>query len=54
MTPENNNKEWTKHDIDMLKKLAGSDIATKNIAKILERTENAVREEAYRQNISLK
>jgi IS30 family transposase len=51
--PRNNGKRWTKTEDNEIKTLAKRGVDTDKIAKELERTTNAVEEEAYRKKISL-
>jgi len=47
-------KKWTKSEDILIRKLAKSGVSTKSIAKQLGRTEDAIRNEASKKNISLK
>ena len=51
--PRNNGKKWTKTENALLKRLANTNTPTPIIAKKLERTENAIYNEASSNNISL-
>ncbi len=52
--PKNNNKAWTAQDKQQLEKLANGNTPTRIIAMKLERTENAIRNQAANLEISLK
>ena len=52
--PKNQGKEWSKGDIQKLKKLARLNKNTVIIAKELGRTKNAIYTKASEENISLK
>lgn len=51
--PRNNGKTWTKPEDNKIKTLAKRGVDTNKIAKELERTIDAVEQEAYRRNITL-
>jgi hypothetical protein len=52
--PANHGKEWTKQDVNELKKLVKQNTPTRVIGIKLKRTEDAVYSEASKENISLK
>lgn len=55
MAPKNDGKPWTPRDVKTLRQLARDvNVPTKQIAKGLGRSEDAVRSEAQRKDISLK
>ncbi len=51
--PRNNGKIWTKPEDNKIKNLAKKGVDTDKIARELERTTNAVEQEAYREKITL-
>ena len=53
MNPKNHYEDWTESDISYIRESAKNGLSTKEIADNLKRTESAVREKAYRENISL-
>ncbi len=52
-TPRNNGKTWTKPEDNKIRTLAKIGVDTDKIAKELERTTDAVEQEAYRRKITL-
>ena len=54
MNPQNHQKRWTKSEDSLIRKLAKSGVSTGSIARQLGRTEDAIRNEASKKNISLK
>lgn len=52
--PKNNGKPWTKEDIQTLKDDVHNLMSTRDIAKDLERTEDAIRNKASEIDLSLK
>lgn len=52
--PKNHGKKWTKEDVDLLKRLVKENTSTKKIASLLWRTEDAIRDKAKEEKISLK
>ena len=51
--PRNNGKIWTKPEDNKIKSLAKKGVDTDKIAKVLERTKDAVEQEAYRKHFTL-
>lgn len=51
--PRNNGKIWTKPEDNKIRSLAKKGVDTDKIARELERTTNAVEQEAYREKITL-
>jgi hypothetical protein len=52
--PENDGKEWTTEEVRELKKLAKENTPTRVIGLKMGRTEDAIRSEASKEDISLK
>ena len=52
-TPKNNGKEWSKDDINQLKKLSDGNTPTGLIAHKMGRSENSIRTKASSESISL-
>jgi len=53
-TPERHRKEWTSSEVRELKQLAGQNTPTRVIGLKIGRTENAVRQKASEEGVSLK
>lgn len=52
--PANHGKEYSRADLNAIKRMAQAGQPTADIAKALKRTEDAVRSAAHRNDISLK